>query len=304
MSAIVDRRHSSSLGPQHSRAHRFQTLLSIYDGLLGNGDDEHARAVSHPSMTSLKWRLEQEWLLELPSLDHGLEDLGPGEAADAMRRLAARNRIPEVYRWVAECADGEQLRVFVAAEGGPDGGFDDLVAIAQVGLSGKPKMELATNYWDELGNGALEEIHTDLHRVTTREMDLRPVPRDQMSELALQRAALPGLLATNHWLQPEMLGALGMIELQAGPRCQQVLKAMARLGVSETAQAFYRVHAEVDPRHGADWMTNVVEPVCEERPEWAARILRGAGWRLSVNDSFLQELHQSLTRLNLASGAA
>lgn len=286
------------------RAKRFCTLLRIYDGLLGALDDFEVEAewMTHPDVSALKWRLERDWLRELKAADYASSARDETNTVATMRKLAARNRIPEVYNWIAKAADRDQVLAFIAAEGGPDGGFDDLVAVAQLGITGEAKLELATNYWDEMGNGELEAMHTDLHRMTSETLGLKHSDRTKMSERALERAAFGGLLATNHWLQPEMLGALGMIELQAGPRCQQVLKGMRRCELPEVAQTFYRVHAEVDPRHGADWLAHVVGPMSVRMPHWRHRILRGAQWRIALNDAFLVELHQDL--ISKASQAA
>lgn len=276
------------------RVERFRTLLDIYRALLGPVEDDPAGAerATHTSVSSLKWALERDWLDELADSDYAPTAKECADPVSGMRVLAARTRIPEVYQWVAQQATDAQLRRFIAAEGGPDGGFDDLVAVAQLGLRGEPKLELATNYWDEMGNGALADVHTDLHRASSRTMNLQGLSVDDMSEAGLERAALGGLLATNHWLQPEMLGALGMIELQAGPRCQQVLKGMHRLAIPEQARPFYEVHAEVDPRHGADWLTHVIAPMSRAHPTWGRRIMQGARWRLLINDRFLEELLQ------------
>ena len=44
--------------------------------------------------------------------------------------------------------------------------FDDLVALAQVGTRGEVKMEMASNYWDEMGRGKTHAVHTHLfHRL-------------------------------------------------------------------------------------------------------------------------------------------
>ncbi len=80
-----------------------------------------------------------------------------------MRAVAARDRLPEAYGWLAKTASWEQVVEFLALEGGPDGGFDDLVAVCQVGLSGTAKLELGKNYWDEMGQGDLAGVHTELH---------------------------------------------------------------------------------------------------------------------------------------------
>jgi hypothetical protein len=208
-----------------------------------------------------------------------------------------RDRLPPAYRWLAKEADWSQLVGFLALEGGPDGGFDDLVALCQVGLHGSAKDELAKYYWDEMGDGDAAAVHTTLHEQLVAALDLpRVAPEDQPVE-ALERTALNGLLATNRWLQPEMIGALGMTELQAGPRCRMVLQAFERLGgAPEEAFPFYRVHAEVDPVHGRDWVEKAVRPLVAENPDWGPRIVRGAHWRNRTNLRFFAAAQAALER--------
>ena len=95
-------------------------------------------------------------------------------------------------------------------------------------------------------------------------------------------------------LQPEMLGALGLIELQAGPRCRLVVQAFDRCGAPAAAYPFYEVHAEVDPRHGKDWLEKAIVPTVERWPHWGPRIVRGALWRSTVNAAFLADVTESL----------
>jgi len=173
-----------------------------------------------------------------------------------------------------------------------DGGFDDLVSACQVGLSGSAKVELAQNYWDEMGNGDPAAVHTVLHDELVAAIAMPRIPREQLPVAALERAALGGLLATNRWLQPEMLGALGLLELQAGPRCRLVLQAFDRLGAPAAAYPFYLEHAEVDPRHGKDWLEKAVGPTVAEHPTWGPRIVKGAWWRSTINLAFFQALHR------------
>jgi hypothetical protein len=274
------------------RRDRFVTLLTIYDLHTAPLDQvgDAARFQGHPAVAELKHRLEGEWLaeLELAWFEAGrlAEADDPGRVAQAMRSIAARDRLPAVYRWLAKEASWEEVVAFLALEGGPDGGFDDLVAACQIGLSGSAKLELAQNYWDEMGNGDPDAVHTVLHRRLVEAVGLPRLARTDLPIPALERAALGGLLATNRWLQPELLGALGLLELQAGPRCRLVLQAFDRLGAPAAAYPFYAEHAEVDPRHGKDWIDKAVLPTVEELPEWGPRIVKGAWWRSSVNAAF------------------
>jgi hypothetical protein len=278
-----------------NRRDRFATLLAVYElhtaplETLG----ERARHQHHPGLSALKARCESDWFAELDALP--LPDgIDPHDAPAAMRALAARDRLPAVYKWIAKEASWEDIVTFLALEGGPDAGFDDLVAACQVGLSGPAKMELATNYWDEMGDGDPDAVHTTLHERLVAAIDMPTLPLAGLPMSALARTAMGGLLATNRWLQPEMLGALGLIELQAGPRCRLVLQGFDRCGAPAGAYPFYDVHAEVDPRHGKDWLDNVIAPTVAAHPQWSPRIVRGAHWRSVINGQFLSDADRLL----------
>jgi hypothetical protein len=284
---------------------RFRTLLSIYALHTAPLDDvgDSARWQHHPVVAGLKQICEDQWLAELTSLPlpSGLHSADPVEA---MRALAARDRLPTVYKWLARTASWDEVVTFLALEGGPDAGFDDLVAACQVGLFGSAKMELATNYWDEMGNGDPDAVHTSLHDRLVAAIDMPRLPLADQPVSAMARTALGGLLATNRWLQPEMLGALGLIELQAGPRCRLVLQAFDRCGAPDAAYPFYEVHAEVDPRHGKDWLDKAIVPTLLERPQWGERIVRGALWRSSVNAAFLSDVTAAMMQRELTESTA
>lgn len=281
---------------------RALTLLQVYDlhtaplSTLG----ERARWQHCAAVADLKSRLEHAWLAEL---DQAWLEAGALSQADdvdrvvqAMRAVAAKDRLPAAYRWLAKEASWSELVDFLAVEGGPDGGFDDLVALCQVGLSGSAKLELGKNYWDEMGRGDATGVHTLMHQQMAAAIGMPHVPREQLPVEALERIALGGLLATNRWLQPEMLGALGLIELQAGPRCRLVIQGFDRLAAPAAAYPFYVEHAEVDPVHGKDWMDKAVVPTVAEHPDWGPRIVKGAWWRSVTNLRFFEAVRSQLVQ--------
>jgi hypothetical protein len=242
----------------------------------------------HPTIAELKWRLEGAYLARLA--DHDADRLWdvPDDPVDALRAIQAVDRVPPVYRWLAENATAGQVRRFLELEGGPDGGFDDLVALCQLGVEGEAKVELARNYWDELGGGDPARVHTELHRTMATSLGLRCVPLVDLPLAALERVLLGTTLATNRWLQPEMVGALGVIELQAGPRCRKVVEALRRTGAPPESIPFYDEHARVDPHHGRAWLDRVVAPLVGAHPDLGWRVVRGARWRSTVNARFLE----------------
>ena len=302
---LLTPRLRAALGGGHIAMGRHDALAALLDvhALHLDPIEQLGDAVEwqhDPRMAALKRRLELRLRARLD--DDELPDVGdvtdPDAAVDALRRLAHEHMMPPVYDWLAEDATLDELVEFVSLEGGPDADFDDLVAVAQVGLRGLPKLTLGANYWDEMGRGDLAAVHTELHRRMADALDLRSVPVDQLPIEALERKALNGYLATNRALQPELLGSLGMIECQAGPRCRRVVGAMHRLGVPDDALPFYAEHATTDPHHGKDWLEHAVEPLVRDHPDWGRRMVTGAWWRVTVNDRFFvaMERHFGLER--------
>src|SRR5664280_969277 len=122
---------------------RAASLLTIYD--LHTAPLETVRAVArwqgHPAVADIKTRLEGQWLAELEA-SYAAADI-PAAGLDtvdgavaAIRAIAAKDRLPTAYRWLADEATWPEVVNFLALEGGPDGGFDDLIALCQVGLAG------------------------------------------------------------------------------------------------------------------------------------------------------------------------
>jgi len=268
-------------------------LLDVYalhlapiDELRGAEEWQH-----HPRIAEIKQALEPRFRSRLggdvvvSTVGHVTGDV-TGDVTEAFRAIAHEELVPPVYAWLADEADRSDLTEFLAFEGGPDADFDDLVAACQIGLSGVPKVTLAANYWDEMGRGSLGNVHTELHRQMADALRMRRIPAARLPLEALERKALNGYLATNRALQPEMLGSLGLLECQAGPRCRRVVAAMDRLGVPAAARPFYAEHASADPRHGKDWIEGAIAPTVHEHPSWGPRILRGARWRATVNHNF------------------
>jgi hypothetical protein len=275
------------------------TLLDVHalhlaplDQLDGAEDWQH-----DPRVSALKRSLEARFRSRLD--DRAAEQWD--DAGEALRQLAREEPVPPIYDWLAAEATLDELVDFVALEGGPDADFDDLVALCQVGLAGLPKITLGANYWDEMGRGAPERVHTHLHDRMVRALGIHAVPPSQLPLEALERKVLNGYLATNRSLQPELLGSLGLIECQAGPRCRRVVTALQRLEAPPDALAFYEEHSSVDPEHGREWIEDAVVPLTAANPGWHRRIARGAAWRAAVNRRFFAAMDR---RFRFAARAA
>ena len=58
-----------------------------------------------------------------------------------------------LFPWLAEAASHEDMLWFLTQEVAGEAGFDDLLAMTQVKMPVTAKLEMARNYWDEMGRG-------------------------------------------------------------------------------------------------------------------------------------------------------
>src|SRR4051812_44314596 len=82
----------------------------------------------------------------------------PSNAQEFMRwfenlRETGPGQHDPLFPWLAEKATLDQIRWFLRQEVAGEAGFDDLVALTQLKLPVRAKLEMARNYWDEMGRG-------------------------------------------------------------------------------------------------------------------------------------------------------
>ena len=69
------------------------------------------------------------------------------------------------------------MRWFLTQEAAGEAGFDDLVAYTQVKLPARAKLELARNYWDEMGRGNAKGMHGPMLERLVEALALEPRSR-------------------------------------------------------------------------------------------------------------------------------
>jgi hypothetical protein len=163
----------------------------------------------------------------------------------------------------------------------------------QVGTSGGTKMEIAQNFWDEMGNGIDSQVHTSLFNQIFTVFD---ISADDFEEGLTAEALLSGnlvfMLCRYRQFFPEAVGFLGMTEWLVPDRFVNVLHAWERLGLPPTGIAYHRLHVTVDAGHAAGWFRNVVLPHAES-PFMRRGMARGAIWRLNSSARHLDERLQA-----------
>jgi heme oxygenase-like protein len=198
-----------------------------------------------------------------------------------------------LFPWLAQEATAPQLRWFLAQEVAGEAGFDDLVALAQVKVPVRAKLELARNYWDEMGRGRAEGMHGKMLADLAREVGAEPGAAPIVWE-ALALGNLLVALATTRRYAFHALGALGAIELTAPTRAPFVVAGLRRVGVSRDGTRYFALHAVLDVKHSQSWNREILAPLVAERPETARWLGEGALLRLAAGarcfDRYRREL--------------
>lgn len=263
---------------------RFQTELAKYNGrqLEPRFPDENWRQEIDDYAQVI--RAEGEYLeavrseirpllADIPSEVDGFidwfEDLkqtGPGQG-------------DELFPWLAGSASREDMLWFLTQEVAGEAGFDDLLAMTQVKMPVTAKLEMARNYWDEMGRGRDTAMHGPLLERLATYLDIDAKPDHVVPEsLALGNAMLA--LARSRRYCFQSIGALGVIEMTAPTRAGFVDQGLKRLRIPSKKRLYFTLHAVLDIKHSECWNREVLRSLVEEEPRRAAAIGEGAMLRL------------------------
>lgn len=211
-----------------------------------------------------------------------LKETGPGQG-------------DPLFPWLAETASIEDFRYFLAQEAAGEAGFEDLTALSQVKIPASAKMELANNYWDEMGRGNPKGMHGPMLAALIRQLDLKAEIEDTVWEsLALANAMTA--MATSRRYAWHSIGALGAIELTAPGRSRATADGLRRLGIDGKARRYFELHAVLDVKHSKDWNDKVLAPLVAEDPRRARAIAEGALIRLDAGARCFERYRRELWR--------
>jgi len=249
-----------------------------------------------PGLPDDDWRLTMERDQEMLALEGQfielLRDEAHDEATDAPRDASGfvgwfedlkqngPGQNDPLFPWLAERATLDQMRWYLRQEAAGEAGFDDLTAHTQVKLPQRVKLELARNYWDEMGRGNAKGMHGPMLERLVTHLRLEPtIEHSAWESLALANAMTAMATRRDHaW---HALGALGVIELTAPDRSAAVAAGLRRLGVPAKIRNYFDLHATLDVKHSAAWNAEAIAPAVAEDPRRAQAIAEGALIRLT-----------------------
>jgi hypothetical protein len=184
-----------------------------------------------------------------------------------------------LFPWLAEQCSMDQMKWFLTQEVAGEAGFEDLTALTQLKLPTQPKLELARNYWDEMGRGNPKAMHGPMLAALAEHLELDPLPETTVTESLALANTMAGLAANRRYAY-QSVGALGVIEMTAPGRSAATSTGLKRLGVKAGNRHYFALHAILDIKHSMAWNSEAIEPLVSENPDVATAIAEGALMRL------------------------
>ena len=209
-----------------------------------------------------------------------LQDRGPGQK-------------DPLFGWLANVATMEEMCWYLTQEAAGEAGFDDLTAYTQVKLPNRIKLELARNYWDEMGRGNAKGMHGPMLGRLVAVLDLEPSIATTVPE-SLGLANAMTAMATRRDYTWHAVGALGVIELTAPARSAAVAAGLQRLGVCAKDRLYFDLHAVLDVKHSAAWNSEAIMPAIAADPRRAQAIAEGALIRLTCGQRCFERYRREL----------
>ncbi|MBA3896535.1 MAG: iron-containing redox enzyme family protein [Sphingomonadaceae bacterium] len=234
----------------------------------------------------------REWLLReaamMVALREGIGGGTPAVPTDVTGFLARFANLIEtgpgqndpLFDWIADHASFAEMRWFFEQEAAGEAGFDDLVAMTQVKMPVCAKLELARNYWDEMGRGNMKGMHGPMLGLLADAIDATPTIDTTVWESLMLANAMTAM-ATRREYAWHSIGALGVIELTAPGRAALVAKGLRRLGVRGKHRHYFDLHAVLDIKHSEEWNREVIASLIADDPSRARFIAEGALIRLA-----------------------
>ena len=282
--AVAAARQGSRAIDHAARDCLHRALLGVYQQHMRL--PQHGMAVNqfHPLPCRVMAVLEGSWERDMLRRARAGRDLSPGALpadpdafVDWYRAAAFTHPLYEhdLYAHLASEADRGAIEWFLRMEAAGEAAFDDVVALAQVGTRGEVKLEMAQNYWDEMGNGKSHKVHTHMFHRLVEGLEIEAPAADELPWQVLAGVNVMLWCAIPRRNAFRAQGVLGAVELLAPQRCTRLVHGALRVGIEKRTMVYYGAHAIIDVGHAEGWLAHVVRPQVAELPESRVGIAEG-----------------------------
>lgn len=234
----------------------------------------------------MDWELRQTGVLR--------DDVAPetiGAAIKALWKGHAGHNHP-VFDFMKNEASRSQIIKYFTTDYALNMRFYDLIVLSLVGIDEDVRMEVAHNFWDEMGQGNPARTHVRLYRDLLDYLKIEDTPGRFVDALGWEGLSGYNMLlyfAFNRREYFRSIGALAITELSDPDQYAKLLTGCRRVGIGTDQPSvldYYGEHVEVDALHGDGWIDNVIVPVLRRYPGEARAVLEGAMMRLNSSKAY------------------
>lgn len=275
-----------------------KSLAIIYDHDFSSANINMVNCETQPIFRDLAALLEDKMLkYELDKIDENVVSSYPKSGDDYviwLKKLISNHNssIHSLYNnYISKHANKEDLKFFLAQETNLDPRFDDILALIQVGVTGGEKMEIASNYYDEMGNGDPDQVHTFLF---SKALNALAIDKEYIKDNMILEAQISGnlsaclALSRRHYYKA--IGYFGVTEYLAPRRFKHLVSAWHRNKLPKDGIVYHDLHIRIDTIHASGWLNNVVLPLIDKDEAIGREIALGALIRLNSSSIYLDAL--------------
>ena len=196
-------------------------------------------------------------------------------------------------------ASFDDMRFYLAQETLPR--FDDLLAMIQIGSPMQMKIELAKNYWDEMGNGIASQAHTTMFAKVKQYFKVTETfSHNNILASSLVSDNLSAMLALYREHYAKAIGFQAVTEFCVPHRFKYFIKGCRRIGVPEDILAYHILHTDIDGEHAQGWFQEIVKPLVVQYPESIKHIIQGAELKLNSSQYFFDGIIEQINKHKLS----
>jgi hypothetical protein len=214
------------------------------------------------------------------------------ELADFLENFIANPKLNigvyhEFWDYIRDEATYEGMREFLRLVLCRTEIVDDECALLLVGLQGNLKKVMASNLWDECGNGVLTRFHTYwLRRMLESLGDWEGLPEFRSSNLKPWSSGVLSnmfnVLLTRPGYKMRAYGCFLVTESWVEPHFVRIIDGLKRVGLDDAdVSVYFQAHTKIDPHHTAE----LIEAVRHQTPPLnsteISEIMRGVNLALS-----------------------
>lgn len=247
---------------------------------------------ANPLLATLLWTFCERWVTDVRGRHAALLTAAPVDVdayVDWVVTIVQQHRsnvTHPLFDFLAGEATPEQLREFLFQETPFDIFFADIMCSLLPGVYGEPKVEIAGNFWDEMGNGDAARNHRQL-RLSM--MEYLEMPRNahvtNVDAFVLEQIELANayFIATfDRSRAAVLLGMLLATESMVPGRLERQIEGWRRVGVADRDMEYLLEHTVVDVAHANGWIDHVIRPVLREDPTTLRAMTLGVAMRLDI----------------------